>query len=174
MTEVTSQPGVLELFGLNGKLFLAQLINFAVVLFVVARWVYKPLLKAIDAREGTIQKGLQDAEEAKRERQAAVADARSAHDQAQVEARALIEVARREAIVERAKLMAETQVELERQLNEARTRLKEEKLVMTAAFKKEMVELVLAATTKVVAKTLDEKGHRALIEEAIKELEEHV
>lgn len=174
MTEVTSQPGVLELFGLNGKLFLAQLINFAVVIFVVAKWVYKPLLKAIDAREGAIQKGLHDAEEAKRERQAAVADARHAHDQAQLEARALIEAARGEAAAERAKLMAETQVELERQLSEARARLKEEKLVMTAAFKKEMVELVLAATTKVVAKTLDEKGHRALIEQAIKELEQNV
>ncbi len=174
MTEVTTQPGVLELFGLNGKLFLAQLINFTVVIFVVAKWVYKPLLKAIDARAGTIQKGLKDAEEAKRERQAAVADARNAHDQAQVEARALIEVARGEAIAERAKLMAETQVELEHQLNEARARLQEEKLVMTAAFKQEMVELVLAATTKVVAKTLDADGHRVLIEQAIKELEENV
>ncbi len=172
MIESTTQPGVLELFGLNGKLFLAQLVNFSIVIFVVAKWVYNPLLKAMDARQAAMEKGAEDAKAAAREREAAVADARTLHSRAQAEAQSLIERVRSEAATERTRLLAETQAELERQMVEAGARLKEERLVMTAAFKREMVELVLAATTKVVAKTLDEAGHRALITQALSELEQ--
>lgn len=173
MTEVTSQPGVTELFGLNGKLFLAQLINLAVILFVVAKWVYKPLLKAIDARAHKIQKGLRDAEEAKRDRQNVNVEVRTLRLEAEAQARALVDAAREEAEAERKRLMHETKDELEKQLTDARARLRQEKDAMSAALKKELVDLVGLATEKVVLKTLDEKANRQLISAALAEVDKH-
>ncbi len=171
MTEVTTQPGLLDLFGLDGKLFLAQLVNFAVVIFVVAKWVYKPLLRAVDARQKTIQTGLEDAEVAKRDRELSAAEAKATKTKSQKEGQGIVEAARQEALAERARLTAETQAELERQLEEARLRIQEEKAAMTLSVKKDMVELILAATQKVASQTLDEKAHRALIQSAITDLE---
>lgn len=171
MTEVTSQPSVLELFGLNGKLFFAQLVNFAIIIFVVAKWVYKPLLKAIDARDEKIQKGLKDADEAKNDRHKAGKEVQAMQRASQAEARAFFEATRAEAMTERGRLMKETQAELERQLEQARARLKEEKEAMSAALKKEAVQLIVAATEKVAMKTLDEKGQRELIQQALREVE---
>jgi hypothetical protein len=60
----TLEVGLIGTLGLNRDLFFAQLFNFAVVFFVMWRWVYKPLVKAMDERSATIAKGLSDAEAA--------------------------------------------------------------------------------------------------------------
>ena len=174
MTEVTSQPGIFELFGLDGKLFFAQLINFANIILIVAKWVYKPLLAAIDARDHKIQKGLKDAEAAKMERETTAVETRTKHEAAEAEARAIIEAARAEALKERVRLTLETQSDLDRKQREAEARLQEAKQAMIDDVKKDMTDLILGATKKVASTVLNETSHRTLIQQAIKEVEEGI
>ncbi len=54
----------LEQFGINWKLFLSQLINFALILVVLNFFVYKPILKIIKKRNEKIKEGLDKAQEA--------------------------------------------------------------------------------------------------------------
>lgn len=54
----------LEQFGIDWKLFLSQLVNFALVLVVLRLFVYKPVLKIIKERNKKIQEGLDKAEQA--------------------------------------------------------------------------------------------------------------
>src|SRR5262245_53133970 len=65
-----SEGGVLGMLGINWKLFIAQLINFGIVLFVLWKWVFKPVSSGLEARTTRIEKSLQDAtqlEQAKKE-----------------------------------------------------------------------------------------------------------
>ena len=78
-----AKESVLGALGVNWKLFIAQLLNFSVVLFVMWKWVYTPLLRIIDARTARIDKGLKDAEAAA----AAKSGAEKASDEAIVAAR---------------------------------------------------------------------------------------
>jgi F-type H+-transporting ATPase subunit b len=54
----------LEQFGIDWKLFLSQLINFAIILIVLKFFVYNPILKVLKERNKKIKEGLDKAEEA--------------------------------------------------------------------------------------------------------------
>ena len=45
--------------GINGKLFMAQLINFAILFFILRKFAYQPILKVLDERKDKIDKGEQ-------------------------------------------------------------------------------------------------------------------
>ena len=52
---------LLTTFGINWKLLLAQGFNFAVVLLVLWKFLYQPVLKMLDERRAAIEKGVKDA-----------------------------------------------------------------------------------------------------------------
>ena len=56
MSELLSQLGI------NGKLLLFQAINFAIVLTVLTKLLYKPLLKVMRTRHDRIELGIRGAE----------------------------------------------------------------------------------------------------------------
>jgi len=55
---------LLQALGLDIRILSAQLINFAVLLFVLWRFGYKPILKFLDDRKDQIEKGVDDAKKA--------------------------------------------------------------------------------------------------------------
>lgn len=57
---------ILNLFGLEGKLFIAQIINFAILLFILKKFLYEPIAKIMEERKAKIKQGLDDAENAKK------------------------------------------------------------------------------------------------------------
>ncbi|MCR4662896.1 MAG: F0F1 ATP synthase subunit B [Endomicrobiaceae bacterium] len=57
---------ILELFGLEKGLFIAQIINFAILLFILKMFLYKPIAKMLEERKAKIKQGLDDAENAKK------------------------------------------------------------------------------------------------------------
>ena len=62
---------ILNLFGLEGKLFIAQIINFAVLLFILKKFLYEPIANMLEERKTKIKQGLDDAEKAKKSLQEA-------------------------------------------------------------------------------------------------------
>ncbi|MBR3654212.1 MAG: F0F1 ATP synthase subunit B [Elusimicrobia bacterium] len=62
---------ILNLFGLEGNLFIAQVINFAILLIILKIFLYKPIAQILEERKAKIKQGLDDAENAKK----ALADA---------------------------------------------------------------------------------------------------
>lgn len=52
-------------FGINPVLLAAQVVNFLIVLYILKRMLYKPILQALKNREQTIKEGLKQAEEAR-------------------------------------------------------------------------------------------------------------
>lgn len=53
---------IINLFGLEGKLFIAQIINFAILLFILKMFLYEPIAKIFEERQAKIKQGLEDAE----------------------------------------------------------------------------------------------------------------
>ena len=174
MTEVVTQPDVLGSLGINGKLFISQLINVGIVLFVVWRWVYRPLLKIMDARSQKISEGLENATNAKQW----VADAMEKKNEilhsALQEVEQMMKDAHARAEQKRQEVLRETQIDLERQLQDARARLMQEKEAMIHMVKNEVVDLIAAATARVAQDTLDVKGQKDSIERALQVLDKEV
>ena len=57
---------IINLFGLEGKLFIAQIINFAILLFILKKFLYKPIAKIFEERQAKIKQGLEDAQNAQK------------------------------------------------------------------------------------------------------------
>ena len=61
--ETVEATGGLGSLGLNVKIFIAQLINFAIVVLVLWKWVYNPIVALLEKRQTTIEKSLKEAKE---------------------------------------------------------------------------------------------------------------
>lgn len=56
---------IVNLFGLETKLFIAQIVNFAILLYILKKFLYKPIAQTLKDRQDKIKQGLADAESAK-------------------------------------------------------------------------------------------------------------
>lgn len=163
-------PSVLDLFGVNGKLLLAQVINFGIIAFVLAKWVFKPLLAAMDTREQDIKTGLKNAEQAKRDREHAQESAKKIEREARAEAKEILAESEKQAKIAQAEQLVIAKEELDRLQKEAQMRAQAEHVAAMTQFRREAAELVLAATKKVANKTLNESEHRDLVSDSLKEM----
>ncbi|MBP9762916.1 F0F1 ATP synthase subunit B [Patescibacteria group bacterium] len=170
MVEATSSPNVLSLFGLNGPLFAAQLVNFLIVVFVLYRWVYKPLLKTMDKRAEQIREGLMKAQAADSVLQEAQDRASRIVSESEQKAQALLEKTRVDAEAKRRKLLSELHEELDRHVVETKMQLQEERERMIQSAKEELGGIVVQATDAVTDRVLENKEQRTLLERAVKDV----
>lgn len=171
MTDVVSQPGLLASLGIHLELFAAQLVNFTILLLVLWRFAYKPLLKMMDARSQKIEAGLKNAEEAKTLRERAAIEHAKALAKAEEEVRGLIESAHQEAQRLREESLQETRAEIEKQVQGARERLEAERAAMMQSLKKDVVTLVIQASEQVLGERLTAETDEAYIQRVIKSLD---
>ena len=170
MVEPSSSSNVLVLFGLNWQLFLAQLVNFGIVVYVLRRFVYKPLLAVMDERSAKINAGLEQAEAAKKAWADAEKHAQQVMRQAEEKATQLMDRTKQEAEEKRQTLLTESHQELERQIASTRAQLQIEREQLLADARKELGRLVMAASEKVTQGGIGEKERATLVERSVKEL----
>ena len=171
MTEVVTQPGVLASLGINLKLFSAQLINFAILLIVLWRFVYKPLLKIMNDRSEKIEQGLKNAEEAKSLRKQATSEHAKVLAAAQQEVRGILQQAQEEAQRVQEQSLTETRTEIDKQLEGARQRMEVERQNMMKEMKKDIVHLVVQASEQVLGERIDKEVDEAYIQRVVKTLD---
>lgn len=174
MVEETKQAaglaGAAAALGLNLKLFIAQLVNFGLVVLVMWKWVYAPLLKVMDERTNKIEQGLKDAEAAAATRSAADEERGKTTMAARVEAKRIIEEAAAAAEEERRDAVDRARSEVERIVSQGKERLATEKDALMAGIRAEAGELVAAAAERVLRKKLDDAGDAKLVRDAIKDI----
>jgi F-type H+-transporting ATPase subunit b len=166
-----AETGLLGTFGLNWKLFLAQLVNFAVIIFVLTKWVYRPLIKTMDERAKKIQDGVKNAEEAKTCLSTAKTEEERMLNEARAAGKDILDEGKKRGEAERQKRVEASKVIIEEQLKESKDRISRETETAKRQAEKDIAGLVLAAAEKVTRTVLDEKTHRKLIKDSIKELE---
>jgi F-type H+-transporting ATPase subunit b len=104
----------------------AQVINFLVLVWLLKRFLYKPIVTAMDAREQKIASQLRDAERQKAEAESEAAKLRTAHDEFEQQKQDLLGQAKREAEALRHQLRDEVRQEIEGMRERWQEALKEE------------------------------------------------
>ncbi len=162
--------GVAGMFGLNIKLFLAQLLNFGIIVFVMWKWVFPPVVKALEARSSKIKQSLDDARQ--------VAEDKNNFEKWKTEelsntrkvASDIISKAKTEAESARTELLAKAQKEQERLITQTKDLLEAEQKRSVAEVKEEIATLVVAATEKILHSKLDARADKELIGQALKDV----
>lgn len=166
----TGTPAFIGTLGLNWKLFLAQLVNFSVVVFVLWKWAYKPLVKLMDERSAKIEKSLEDARRIEREMKAMEETRAATLLQTKKEAQKILADTQSAAERERVALVAKTKEETEKILANAKLTIAREKEQMFTEAKAHLGELVVTAAEKILREKIDTKKDKELVEAAIKGL----
>ena len=88
--ETIEKGACVEKLGIDPRWFLSQLVNFIVLLIVLQRFLYKPMLAMLQQRQERIREGMAQAEQAKKEAQRAEADYQKRIEDARREGQAII------------------------------------------------------------------------------------
>lgn len=152
------------LYDINTGLSVWTLVVFAILVFILGKFAWGPILSAVDAREKGIQSAIDEAssanEEASRllaEHKEQLADARRQANELIAEGKVAGETLRKE-IEEKARSEAQGIVE------RARAEIERERDAALEALRKESVELALAAASRLMEEKLDQDTDRALVE----------
>ena len=161
---------LLDNLGVDGPKLIAQLINFGIVLLVLWKFAYKPVLEMLETRRQKIAKSMDEAEQIKAE----LAETQAERDKVMAEANARAEkliADAKEAAKQVGKAEGERAVkQAEEIIRKAREATEADRERMMAELKAEIGRLVVETTAKVSGKVLTTEDQQRLIDETNKEL----
>ncbi|RME25655.1 MAG: ATP synthase F0 subunit B [Deltaproteobacteria bacterium] len=143
------------------------IIIFLLLLVILTKLVWKPLLKVVSDRENRIREDLERAEQAKAEAEKALEEQKQALEQQRKEASEFIARAKEEAQAMREQLLEKARQEAEEILQRTRRQLDEEKNRAIGEVKKYVVELAVDAAGHLLSKSLDDETHRRMVQQYI-------
>jgi F-type H+-transporting ATPase subunit b len=157
--------------GIDWKILLLQIANFVILLYLLNRFLYKPILKLFRDRSTKIEAGLKTADDLKRQAAESETRQRQFIEEAKKEARRIVEHATKLGDDEKKKIIEMANDESRRIVERAMLEIGQEKKNIMNVVKKEVGELVVALSVSMVKKTIDEKAQKQLLDEAVKEVE---
>lgn len=137
-------------FGLDWKLLLIQALNFAILLAVLWKFLYKPVLKMIDERREKVAEGVQKAEAADRRLADADTEGKGIVAMAGKEAEGLVASARSRAEQQAAEIAQRAQERADQTYTESVARAEEAKRQALAAGEKEIARAAMLAAEKIL------------------------
>jgi F-type H+-transporting ATPase subunit b len=163
---LAAQSGLLDV---NGTL-VAEVIAFLVMLFVLARWAYPPIMRAAEARQRQIEEGLRAAQEAERRLAAVQEEVEKTLAEARAQARQMINRSHQEAAAEAEELRDRGRRDADAQVEKARGDIQAERDRAVQELRAQVGALVVEAAGKVLRETIDARAHARLIEESLQQV----
>jgi len=155
---------------INPGLTLWAAITFLVLLVVLSKFAWGPIVKMLDAREKTIHEAIESAKKERAEAEKLLASQKESLARATREAAELAKRNQQEVETLRQELTAKARKEAEELVSSARKQIIEEKLKAVSELKGMVADLAIDAAGKLIKASLDEKAQRQLVEDYLKQL----
>lgn len=150
---------------------LAQMLNFFILVWILHRFAYKPLVGMMNARKEQIANDLASAEQSRLEAEQIKADYVAQIAKARQEAQEIVEKAHHQAKLSTAEEVAAARSQIENEKERARQDIAIERDRAMNSLRNEVVSLSVAMAGKVVAKDMNSETNTKLIEDAIRQLD---
>jgi F-type H+-transporting ATPase subunit b len=160
----------LQVLGIQWPKLLAQLLNFAIVMFILWKWAYKPVFAVLEGRRQKIAEGVTNADQIKADLAKTELDRKAILTQAGDQANKMIEEARVAALRVREVETQKAIAAAEQIMIKAREAAAQDHDRMLRELKREVGRLVVQTTTTVTGKILTPEDQRRLAEETEKQL----
>lgn len=149
---------------------LGQAITFVLFVWFCMKFVWPPVMSAIEKRQKEIADGLNSAEAAKKDLELAKANTSEIMQQAKVEANAIIEQAnkRKAAILDEAQ--QEANRERERIVNQGLAEVEAERKRAREELRQQVATLAIAGAEKIIERTVNEAANSDIIDELVAKL----
>lgn len=152
-------------------LFIWTILTFLVLVGLLAKFAWRPLLEALERRQATIAKALDDAKQARQELERLQKESAEIMRQARVEAEAIIARSRTDAEALREELKQRSRAEAAAIVKNAEQQIQLETARAIQQIRHEAVDLSVTIASKILQRQVSKEDNEALIEATLKQVE---
>lgn len=153
------------LFAINPGLMIWTWLVFIILLLVLRKWAWGPILGALDAREKRIQQTLDEASREREEARHLLEEQRQLLNESREQAQQVLADSRKAGERVRSELLEEARRQREQILEQARDEIHRERDQALETLRRETVDLSIAAARRVLGREVDSSENRRLVEE---------
>ena len=165
----SSKPN--PLVQLDPGLFIWTIITFLLVLFLLSKFAWKPLLKVLQEREDEIKSSLKDAEVAKAELEKVNLESEKILNNARAEARKIQADSKLVSEKQRDEIIYKAKEEAKKIVVNAESQIKMEKDLAIKQIQEKVINLTFSISEKVIKKNLTTDDNQKIIKDSLKSLE---
>lgn len=157
----------MEKLGINPIYLTTQIVNFIILLVILKKVVYKPVLEILEKRRKKIEEGLATAEKLAKEKEEIEKAKAKILNEAQKEARAIIERGREQARKVEEELVSQARIKVEEIINRGKKDIELRRAEMESQLVKRTVEMTIALTRKLIGEVLDKEKQAQLLKKRL-------
>ena len=163
--------GLFEALGINIKILIAQLINFSVLIFVLWRFAYKPIMKVLNDRREKIIQGVKAAEKSEEKLAQAATKEKEIITEAKKEALKIVEEAKLRGEEKYQEIVNKSKEDIGQIINQEKEKIHQEKEAVLVEIRQEIGNLLGIGLNKFLDKKIDTKNDEIIISNISKELQ---
>ena len=152
-------------------LFIWTILTFLVLVALLTKFAWTPLLTALDRRQATIRKALDDAALAQKELERLNAESAQILKRARVEAEALLSQSRSDGERLREEIRQKARIEADHTVKAAERQIQLETSRALLQIRREAVDLSVMIASKIIGRNLSKEDNESLIDETLKQFE---
>jgi F-type H+-transporting ATPase subunit b len=161
----------MENIGIEPRQLLMQLINFTLMIVILTKLLYKPIIKMLDDRKKKIEDSLIMAEKTKEELEKTEKKREEVIKKAVLESKEIIEEAKKTAKKVEAEIIEKAQEEAKAVLEKGKKDLESERALMEKELKRQTIEIASNIAEKAIGQILSGPNQQKLIEKKLNELQ---
>lgn len=160
------------LLDVNPGLIFWTIITFLILLFILKKTAWQPILQALKEREDNIRSSLEKAEQARKEAEEILEKNRKNLAEAEEQVRKIINEGKEYAGKLRNEIISKANEEAQKMLENAKQEIENKKQEALTELKEIVADLSIQAAEKILEETLDKEKHKKLVEKLIQNLPE--
>lgn len=153
-------------FGVNPILMVAQIVNFLIIIFVLKKFLYKPLLDMIKKRQEEIESGLDNSEKARLSLEKALRDEKDIVQKAQARASKILGQAKADALETKNNAEISAKKDSETLIEQARLQITEEAKLVEEKLTKNIGRIAISLLEKSLVGLFGKKEQEVLLKKA--------
>jgi F-type H+-transporting ATPase subunit b len=161
---------ILKNFGLNPVLLAAQIVNFLIIIYLLKRFLYKPILDILKKRQTTIKEGLKQAEEARIKLEKVVIEEKSILRQAQLQSKKILEDAKKESLEISKQMAIDAKKQTEKLLSDTRDQIARESIETEKRLAVNTSKLAVTFLKKALTEFFTSKEQDEVVAQALKKI----
>lgn len=162
-----------SLLSVNWGLAFWTVLTFLLLLFILRKFAWKPILKALDDREAKIKDSLKMAEKAKNDAQAMIEENKKNIARAEEEAQKILKEGRAFAEKLKTELVEKNKAEAEKILSEAQAEIERKKQEAFEQLKNQVADLSLQVAEKILRQNLNKDSNKDLVQKYLEDLKKN-
>ncbi|MFH0750027.1 MAG: ATP synthase F0 subunit B [Candidatus Gottesmanbacteria bacterium] len=162
----------MDKLGIEIKLILAQIVNFAIIMIVLNKLLYKPILSMLEKRKKKIQEGLALTEQMKVEEEKMEVKKSKMLTETKKEGMILIEEAKVNAKNEAKQILESAHTEADEIVEKGKQQTTEQKVMMEKEVRQEAIVLATGMAKRLLSSIMTQETQHAVLKKHIKELQE--